>query len=126
MDCNYPDCLNCKLDDCVMEQQDIHNLLKRRRWSANPEAYRKKQQAYRNQVKEYLPHCDECKECILVRKERNNDLQRLCTAELKLIERKVANSPTWCPKRLSKQERDHQRYLKRKEAKQSAERKEAV
>ena len=34
MDCNYPDCLNCQLDDCVMEQQDIHNLLKRRRWAA--------------------------------------------------------------------------------------------
>lgn len=49
MDCNYPDCLNCQLDDCVMEQQDIHNLLKRRRWAANPEFYREKQQAYRNQ-----------------------------------------------------------------------------
>lgn len=70
MDCNYPDCLNCKLDDCVMEQKDIRSLLKRRKYAANPEVYRKRQREYRNRVKEYLPHCDECEECILVRGNR--------------------------------------------------------
>ena len=44
-------------------------------------------------------------------------MQRICIAEMKLIERKVANSPIWCPKRLTKQERDHQRYLKKKKLK---------
>lgn len=51
-----------------MEGKDISALLKRRRWMNNPELYRQKQRDYRKRIKDNLPHCDECENCILVRK----------------------------------------------------------
>lgn len=42
MECNYPDCMNCQLDDCEMNEKDIKAMLKRRCWKANPELFRQK------------------------------------------------------------------------------------
>lgn len=98
-DCGYPDCLECALPDCIMGNKDIHAILKRRRWRVNPESYRQKQRDYRKRIRDNLPHCDECKECILVRKDKGEGFKRLCVVEMRLIEQKVANSPHWCRKR---------------------------
>lgn len=109
-DCKYPDCEHCRFDDCVMEQKDIHSMLKRRRWSANPTAYRQKQRDYRIRIKANLPHCDECANCVLVKKEKDDGFRRLCLAEMRLIEQKVSNCPQWCRKRTPSKD-----YLKRRE-----------
>lgn len=98
-DCAYPDCSSCAKPDCDMEQKDIHALLKRRNYAANPTFYRKKQRDYRARVKANLPHCDECGSCILVEKERKDGYSRLCIDKMRLIERKVSNCPQWCDKR---------------------------
>lgn len=98
-DCNYPNCQECQFDDCDMESKDIAAMLKRRRWTKNPQFYRQKQNDYRNKVKASLPHCNECESCILVKKEKQDGYRRLCVEEMRLIEQKVSNSPHWCEKR---------------------------
>lgn len=97
-DCGYPDCLNCKQSDCHMDNNDISAMLKRRRYRLNPEVYRQKQHDYRKKIKDSLPHCDECDDCALVQAEREG-YRRLCIYQMRLIEQKVSNSPTWCKKR---------------------------
>ena len=97
--CNYPKCTECEHSDCIMENNDIHALLKRRRWNANPKAYQQKQRDYRKRISESLPHCDECDECILVKRDKGEGFRRLCVSEMRLIEQKVSNSPHWCKKR---------------------------
>lgn len=57
-DCAYPDCETCQYPDCIMSGNDLTALLKRRRWRADPEAYRQKQRDYRVRIKATLPHCD--------------------------------------------------------------------
>ena len=98
-ECNYPKCTECNFSDCNMENKDIAALLKRRRWALQPELYRQKQRDYRKRIKDNLPHCDECENCILVDKEKQNGYRRLCIAQMRLIEQKVSNSPQWCEKR---------------------------
>ena len=98
-DCAYPNCEKCKVPDCVMDQKDIVALLKRRRWVVNPKLYRQKQQDYRARIKANLPHCDECENCILVEKEKQDGYRRLCIDKMRLIEQKVSNCPQWCRKR---------------------------
>lgn len=93
-----------------MEQKDIAALLKRRRWNVNQTVYRQKQRDYREGIKENLPHCDECADCVLVKKEKYDGFKRLCIAEMRLIEQKVSNSPQWCRKRTPSKD-----YLKRRE-----------
>lgn len=95
-DCKYPNCTQCNMPDCSMESKDIAAMLKRRRYRNKPEHYRQKQRDYRSRVRENLLHCDQCKDCILVRKEKDEGYRRLCVAELRLIEQKVSNSPQWC------------------------------
>lgn len=95
-DCEYPKCQNCTKDDCNMDLKDIQALLKRRRYNSNPELHRQRQQAYRNRIRANLPHCDGCKNCILVQKDKGDGFRRLCIDEMRLIEQKVANSPQWC------------------------------
>lgn len=109
-DCKYPNCTECTENDCNMEEKDISALLKRRRWNANPTAYRQKQLDYKRRIKQNLPHCDECENCILVKKEKDDGFRRLCIAEMRLIEQKVSNSPQWCRKRTPSKD-----YLKRRE-----------
>lgn len=99
MDCEYPKCTECSLPDCVMEKKDIHAMLKHRRWAMNPALYRKKQSDYRARIKANLPHCDECENCILVEKEKQDGYRRLCIDKMRLIEQKVSNCPQWCQKR---------------------------
>lgn len=98
-DCNYPNCSLCEFPDCKMESKDITAILKRRRWKCNPELYRQKQRDYRKKIKDNLPHCDECDNCILVLKDKGEGYRRLCISEMRLIEQKVSNSPHWCKKR---------------------------
>lgn len=98
-ECAYPACNACSYADCVMDANELHAMLKRRRWQSNPELYRQRQRDYRSRIKENLPHCDECVECLLVRKEKEDGYRRLCKTEMRLIEQKVSNSPNWCPKR---------------------------
>lgn len=98
-DCPYPDCENCIYDDCIMDENDISAMLKRRRWKNNPEKYRQAQRNYRRRVVSSLPHCNECKNCILVKKDKGDGVRRLCIEKMKLIEQKVTNSPQWCSKR---------------------------
>lgn len=101
-DCKYPNCAECEKTDCDMEGNDIHQLLARRRYRLNPELYRQKQRDYRERVRVNLPHCDDCKNCILVKKEKQDGYRRLCIKELRLIEQKVSNSPHWCALRKQK------------------------
>ena len=98
-ECNYPRCTECNLPDCNMENKDIVAMLKRRRWSVNPELYRQKQRNYRDHIKDNLPHCDECENCVLVRKDKGEGCRRMCIENMRLIEQKVSNSPQWCKKR---------------------------
>lgn len=98
-DCKYPDCLTCDHLECDMENKDIAAILKRRRWQKNPEVYRQKQRDYRKRIKDNLPHCNECDNCVLVLKDKGNGFRRLCVVEMRLIEQKVVNSPHWCMKR---------------------------
>ena len=98
-DCAYPVCEACQHPDCIMSGTDIRALLKRRQRQADPEAYRQKQRGYRSRIKATLPQCDNCESCVLVRKEKQDGYRRLCIAEMRLIEQKVANSPQWCKKR---------------------------
>lgn len=65
----------------------------------NPELYRQKQRDYGKRIKDNLPHCDDCKNCILVEKEKQDGYRRLCIDKMRLIEQKVSNSPRWCSKR---------------------------
>lgn len=109
-DCKYPNCTECDKEDCEMELKDIHAMLKRRRWSLNPELYRQKQNNYKKRMKDNLPHCDDCRFCILVEKEKQDGYRRLCISRMKLIEQKVSNSPQWCEKRMPSKD-----YLKRRE-----------
>ena len=98
-DCEYPNCQNCTKDDCDMEHNDIAAMLKRRRWKFNPELYRQKQHDYRKKIKDSLPHCDECRQCVMVKKDKGEGYRRLCIEEMRLVEQKVSNSPHWCKKR---------------------------
>lgn len=98
-DCEYPHCQNCTKDDCDMEYNDIAAMLKRRRWKNNPEKYREMQRNYREKIKDNLPHCDECEQCILVRKDKGEGYRRLCIQSMRLVEQKVSNSPQWCAER---------------------------
>lgn len=98
-DCNYPKCAECDHSDCIMDAKDITAMLKRRRYHINPELYRQKQRDYKKLAKANLPHCDECKSCVLVRKEKQDGYKRLCIEEMRLIDQKVSNSPQWCKKR---------------------------
>jgi hypothetical protein len=98
-DCAYPVCEACQHPDCIMSGTDIRALLKRRQRQADPEAYRQKQRDYRSRIKATLPHCAGCESCVLVRKEKQDGYRRLCIADMRLIEQKVANSPQWCRKR---------------------------
>ena len=100
--CKYPNCDECEKGDCDMEENDIRNMLKRRKWDTDREAYRQKQRDYRSRIKGYLPHCDECEYCVLVRKEKQEGYRRLCIKEMRLIEQKISNSPIWCEKRKEK------------------------
>lgn len=109
-DCNYPDCLNCTKDDCTMGQNDIQALLKRRRYNNNPQKHREKQNDYRKQKRKQLPNCNECENCVLVKKEKQDGCRRLCIDKMRLIEQKVSNSPQWCSKREPSKD-----YLKRRE-----------
>ena len=97
--CAYPDCLRCTYPDCDKDKKDITAMLKRRRWALNPSLYRQKQQDYRERIKTNLPHCDECENCILVEKEKQDGYRRLCIEKMRLIEQKVSNCPHWCAKR---------------------------
>lgn len=108
-DCSYPNCLECTFNDCVMENKDIRSLLKRRRWAIDPEKYRQKQRDYKNRIKSNLPHCDECENCILVKKDKQDGYRRLCISKMRLIEQKVSNCPQWCEKRTTSED-----YLKRR------------
>lgn len=103
MDCNYPNCENCTYPDCEADENAISAMLKRRRWQKNPELYRQKQRDYRSRIKENLPHCDECANCVLVEKEKQDGYRRLCVVKMRLIEQKVSNSPHWCCKRKDKE-----------------------
>lgn len=103
-DCIYPNCLKCNHADCDMDEHDIQALLKRRYRKKNPELYRQKQRDYRSKIKSFLPHCDECAECILVEKEKQDGYRRLCIEKMRLIEQKVSNSPQWCKKRKAPRE----------------------
>lgn len=98
-ECKYPNCRDCEYDECIMEAKDIHALLKRRRWHSNPEYFRQKQQTYRRKIFESIPHCNECKDCICIKNAKGDGLQRICVSDMRLIERKIANSPYWCWKR---------------------------
>lgn len=104
-DCKYPDCQTCEHKDCIMEKNDIAALLKRRRWKNNPELMREKQNAYRKRQKSYFPHCTECSECILVHNATRDGMTRICLHDLRIIERKVSNSPRWCFKRKERREK---------------------
>ena len=97
--CIYPKCIECQKKDCDMEQKDIVSLLKRRRYALNPELYRQKQHDYRSRIRNNLPNCDKCENCILVEKEKQGGYRRLCISKMRLIEQKVSNSPIWCEKR---------------------------
>lgn len=108
--CCYPNCENCQRQDCDMEQKDINALLKRRRYALNPTLYRQKQNDYRKRIKDNLPHCDECPNCILVEKDKGDGYRRLCISKMRLIEQKVSNSPQWCEKRTPSSD-----YVKRRE-----------
>lgn len=95
-DCKYPNCEECNKEDCDMEQKDIKAMLKRRKYGQNLEFYRQKQRDYRSRIKENLPHCDDCENCIFVKKEKLEGYRRVCISDLRLIEQKVSNSPHWC------------------------------
>lgn len=110
-DCKYPNCFECDKEDCEMEEKDIQTILKRRKRAIDPELYRQKQRDYRKRVRDNLPHCDDCKFCILVEKEKQDGYRRLCISKMRLIEQKVANSPQWCEKRTPSDD-----YLKRRES----------
>lgn len=101
-DCAYPNCRTCIKPDCDMDEKDIAALLKRRRWAVNPTLYQQKQRNYRERVKANFPHCDECENCILVEKEKQDGYRRLCIDKMRLIEQKVSNCPIWCRKRNGK------------------------
>ena len=107
--CAYPNCTECKKEDCDMEQNDIAALLKRRRYQNELEKHRELQRNYRQKVKDNLPHCNECENCILVLKDKGDGFRRLCISEMRLIEQKVSNSPQWCKKRTPSED-----YLKRR------------
>lgn len=108
--CAYPNCEMCEREDCDMEQNDIAAMLKRRRYQNNPEKYKEKQNDYRKKIKDNLPHCNECENCVLVKKDKGEGYRRLCISEMRLIEQKVSNSPQWCEKRTPSED-----YLKRRE-----------
>ena len=109
-DCAYPNCEKCDREDCDMEHNDIAAMLKRRRYEENPGKYREKQNAYREKQRENLPHCNECKNCVWVKKDKGDGLRRLCIDQMRLIEQKVSNCPQWCTKRTPSED-----YLKRRE-----------
>ena len=98
-DCEYPNCLECTKNDCIMEAKDINAMMKRRRWNSSPEYYRYKQKIYRNKIRERLPKCDECDECAVVRQSKLNGFIRICIHDMRVIERKVSTCPTWCARR---------------------------
>lgn len=75
--CNYPDCFNCKHDDCDMENADIKKM------DAQAE----------------VPICNKCEHCKIVEKERGGVHGRICTQKMKMIKQSVTTSPFWCDKR---------------------------
>lgn len=108
--CEYPNCQNCTKDDCDMNENDIAALLKRRRYQNEPEKHRELQRKYRQKIKDNLPHCNECDNCVLVLKDKGDGLRRLCVLEMRLIEQKVSNCPQWCKKRTPSED-----YIKRRD-----------
>ena len=114
-DCEYPRCTECHYDDCIMnDDKDIHALLRRRYYHKDLEQSRERQRTYRKRIKDYFPHCDECKNCIYVKKAKGETITRLCTKEMRLVESKVSNSPLWCLKR-KRDPKEREKYERRKE-----------
>lgn len=111
-DCTYPHCEDCNHPDCVMDPKDIMALLKRRRYRNDPEKYRFEARAYKEKRAANLPHCNSCEHCVLVKNTKNDGVTRICTVEMRMIEKKVSNSPQWCNKR------DHSWMIGRKEYKE--------
>ena len=109
-ECKYPECTKCDKEDCDMEDTDIAAMLKRRRYENNPEKYRQNLRNYRQKIKDNLPNCNKCKECILVKKDKGDGYRRLCIEQMRLIEQKVSNCPQWCTKRTPSED-----YLNRRE-----------
>lgn len=110
-ECKYPNCLECDYSDCIMENNEIRAMLKRRRWNKTPEQYRQKQREYRAKIKTNLPHCDECNDCVIVQQANKGGTTRLCIREMRLVEQKVSNCPQWCKLRNSYKKR----YTEKKE-----------
>lgn len=75
------------------------NALKRKRYHDNLELSRSKQNEYRKKVRKSLPQCNECEECVLVKKTKSDGYIRLCLNDLRLVEQKVSCSPNWCHRR---------------------------
>lgn len=97
-DCNYPNCFECDRPDCDMEKKDINALLKHRQAERiTTQKIREIQE--RKQRMSTLPHCDKCELCTKVLTERGDDYVRVCTVDLRLVEKKIRNSPIWCVRR---------------------------
>lgn len=101
-DCNYPECTKCTYNDCIMENNDIAAILKRRRYRKNKEYYIEKQRKYRKKISDNLPKCNECEFCAFVLQDKGDGYRRLCVENMRLIEQKVSNCPRWCNKRKEK------------------------
>lgn len=95
VNCVYPNCFECVLDDCCMEDADLIALTNH----TEPEkAPKQKKVHYRTRRKEYLPHCDDCESCIRVRNAKGTGYQRICGTHMRIIEQKVTSCPHWCRK----------------------------
>ena len=90
--CNYPNCFDCTLDDCQMDNPTSWRL-------KNPEKHREYVKNYKQRIKDGLPKCNECANCIYVRKEKGTGTKRLCSKSMRLVENNVMYCPQWCEKR---------------------------
>lgn len=75
------------------------NAQKRELYHKDIELSRQKQRDRRAKIRESLPHCNDCEECLLVQKDKGEGYRRLCVRDLRLIEQKGTTSPFWCSKR---------------------------
>ena len=93
MKCNYPNCFECDLPDCIKDDKDIRNEKRMERYYATNEVEKQRK------AREKAPKCAECqhRRSLLG---RDNEVIYYCKVSKRVLNNKIKHSPMWCQKRM--------------------------
>ena len=86
-ECIYPDCMNCPLPDCKMDDKEIKQMLKDRK---------SKKRITFQEFRDGLPKCNECEHCTRIEQSAPGTYVRVCTLNMRIVSNQIVRSPGWC------------------------------